>query len=150
MDYVIVAVIAILAWQLIATIVYFASGEKEDAAALTGMGLWALLLNGFGVIYRSIRLTCSRKYNCYQFYGDCKGNHATYNGWIGNYFMTPKLAERFRGYTEENPNYSIKLLRTGKEFKSTPPKYEIITEDSLRDGFPGMSPDFLAKFLRED
>ena len=115
MYYVLTAIIAVLAWQLITTIVYFASGEKEDAAALTGMGLWALLLNGFGVIWRSIQLAHSRKYNCYQFYGDCKGTHSTYNGWIGNYFMTPKMAERFRVNTDEAPSYSIKLLRTGSQ-----------------------------------
>lgn len=149
MEYVVTVIVAILAWQLVTTIAYFVSGEKEDIAALTGMGIWALLLNGFGVIYRSIQLACSRKYNCYQFYAQCD-QAKSFNGWIGNYFMTPKLAERFRVYTDENPNYSIKLLRTGKEFKSTPPKYEIITEDSLRDGFPGMSPEFLAKFLKED
>ena len=150
MSYVWTVIIAIVAWQLITTIVYFASGEKEDAAALTGMGLWALLLNGFGVIWRSIQLAHSRKYNCYQFYGDCKGTHSTYNGWIGNYFMTPKMAERFRVYTDEAPSYSIKLLRTGSQFKSVPPKCEIITEEKLRDGFPGMTKDFIAKFLKEE
>ena len=149
MYYVLTAIIAVLAWQLITTIVYFITRENEEIAAITGMGIWAGLVLLLNTIYMSLKLACSRKYNLYQFYSVCDQAKA-YNGWVGNYFMTPKMAERFRVYTDEAPSYSIKLLRTGSQFKSVPPKCEIITEEKLRDGFPGMTKDFIAKFLKEE
>lgn len=149
MTYVLTAIIAILAWQLITTIVYFVSGEKEETVAITGMGLWAGLIMLLGIIVRSIKLACSRKYNLYQFYGECT-QAKEYTGWIGNFYMTPKVASKFRAFTEEEPAYSIKLLRTGSEFKSAPHEREIITEEKLCNGFSTMSKDFIAKFLKED
>lgn len=148
MTYALTAIIAILVWQLITTIVYFASGEKEETVAITGMGVWAGLIILLGIIIRSIKLACSRKYNLYQFYGECT-KAKEYTGWIGNFYMTPKVAAKFRMFTEEKPAYSIKLLRTGSEFKSAPHKREIITEKKLRDGFSTMPKDFVAKFLKE-
>lgn len=147
MSYVWTVIIAIVAWQLITTIVYFITRENEEATAITGMGIWAGIVLLLNTMYMSLKLACSRKYNLYQFYSVCDQAKA-YNGWVGNYFMTPKMAERFRVYTDEAPSYSIKLLRTGSQFKSVPPKYEIITEEKLRDGFSGMSKEFLARFLQ--
>ena len=147
MSYVWTVIIAIVAWQLITTIVYFITRENEEAAAITGMGIWAGIVLLLNTIYMSLKLAWSRKYNLYQFYSVCDQAKAC-NGWIGNYFMTPKMAERFRVYTDEAPSYSIKLFRTGSQFKSVPPKCEIITEEKLRDGFPGMSKEFLARFLQ--
>lgn len=148
MSYVLTAIIAIIAWQLITTIVYFVSGEKEETVAVTGMGIWAGLIILISVLGRSIKLAASRKYNCYQFYGECT-KAKEYTGWIGNFYMTPQVASKFRMFTEEEPGYSIRLLRTGKEFKSAPSKKEIITEEKLRNGFQSMPKDFITKFLKE-
>ena len=114
MSYVWTVIIAIVAWQLITTIVYFITRENEEIAAITGMGIWAGIVLLLNTIYMSLKLAWSRKYNLYQFYSVCDQAKAC-NGWIGNYFMTPKMAERFRVYTDEAPSYSIKLLRTGSQ-----------------------------------
>ena len=148
MPYVLTASLAIVAWQLITTIVYFASGEKEETVAITGMGVWAGLLILVNAMIRKAQLVASRKYNCYQFYGECT-KAKEFTGWIGNFYMTPQLAAKFRMFTEEEPGYSIRLLRTGTEFKSAPSKREIITEEKLRDGFQSMPKDFITKFLKE-
>lgn len=148
MNYILTAIIAIVAWQLVTTIVYFLSGEKEEAVAATGMGVWAGFIILANFAFRKIQLAISRKYNLYQFYGK-NTNSNSYNGWCGNYFMTPKMAERFRVRVDDNTEHSIKLLRTGKEFKSTPPKKEIITEKSLETGCGCMTPAMLQKYFKE-
>lgn len=58
-----------------------------------------------------------------------------YEGWLFNYYMTPKTALKFERlfYKDEKvtKDYSIRLLREGKEFKSAPFRNEIITIKDL-------------------
>lgn len=142
-------IITVLVYQCALMIIYFATGESEDKAFYFGAIVPALLLGVASAIYRKIRLkNAQRKYNCYQFYGEVSKKDKACFAWITNYYMTPEVASQFRqvGKDEEPVDYCIKLLREGKEFKSTPQKSDIVTAEMVENGFPGMSADFLKKF----
>lgn len=141
MNYLVVAVLAIIAWQLVVTIMCFITDEDEMRTAI---GFWLLPI---ALIYKCVSLMVSRRYNLYQFFGVVEGRVADYDGWYHNFYMTPKTA---RVYGKDEPikeNYSIRLLQEGKEFKSAPYKREILTDKELEQGFDGCSVDWLKKFL---
>ena len=143
-------VIGILTWQAVATIVYFVTGENEEKCAAYGCGLFILILSLVQVLVNKIQLHNSRKYNLYQFFG----SHETGNlsGWVGNYYMTEKDAKRFnlldRDATPEP--YSVRLLREGREFKSVPNCWDILTTKKIENGICGMTKDFIAKFFKKE
>lgn len=148
MNYLLTAVIAIVAWQLVTAIAYFVSGQKTNVAAVTGMGVWSLVTMLVSPLYGKIKLHSSRKYNCYEFYEQPKNTNPQ-SGWIGNYYMTPRFAAKMRAYTEVQPEYSIKLIREGRNFKSTPPKFAIINNKTLANGKSPISADTIQKFIKE-
>lgn len=148
MNYLLTAVIAIVAWQLVTAIAYFVSGQKTNVAAVTGMGVWSLVTMLVNPLYGKIKLHSSRKYNCYEFYEQPKTANPQ-SGWIGNYYMTPRFAAKMRAYTEAQPEYSIKLIREGRNFKSLPPKFAIINSKTLANGKSPISADTIQKFIKE-
>lgn len=148
MNYLLTAVIAIVAWQLVTAIAYFVSGQKANVAAVTGMGVWSLVTMLVSPLYSKIKLHSSRKYNCYEFYEQPKTANPQ-SGWIGNYYMTPRFAAKMRAYTEAQPEYSIKLIREGRNFKSLPPKFAIINSKTLANGKSPISVDTIQKFIKE-
>lgn len=93
----------------------------------------------------------SQRYNLYQFFGVVEGQFTYLNDWCHNFYMTPKTASKFaRLYGKDEAvkeNYSIRLLREGKEFKSAPYKQESLTEKKLEQGISGFSADWFKKFL---
>lgn len=150
--YLIIAILSILFWQLIVTVFYVISKENDKVAVYTGIGFWLLPLYIISFIYKKTMLYKSRRYNCYRFFGQIKENQIIENNWIGNYYMTPKLANKFRYVYTRNEkvkeSYSIQLLREGKDFKSAPHNEEIITKDKIKNGFAGMTYDYFKKFLK--
>lgn len=146
MNTLIIVLLSILAWQLVVTIVCFVTDENETIVMRTAIGFWLLPITLVGIICKYISLMVGRRYNLYQFFGVVEGH-----GWCHNFYMTPKTASKFaRLYGKDETvkeNYSIRLLREGKEFKSAPYKQEILTDKKLEQGFGGYSADWLKKFL---
>lgn len=137
-------VLGMLTWQVVTTVVYYISGEDEDAALLCGYGVCALVASGVVAIINKIRLRNSRKYNLYQFFGK-EGD------WIANYYMTEQDAERFN-LIDRNAHpitYCVRLYRAGYEFKCIPPRNEILTAEMVDNGIPGMSKNFFEKFFKK-
>lgn len=135
-------VLGMLAWQVVTTVVYFVS-EDDEKGAICGSGICALTLMGAGAIIRKIRLHKSRKYNLYQFFGN--------NGsWVTNFYMTAETANQFNliNRNAHPENFSVRLYREGYEFKSIPPKNEILTPSKIEDGTAGLTKDFLEKFFK--
>jgi hypothetical protein len=69
--------------------------------------------------------------------------------------MTPKTASKFaRVYPSRIANveepFSIRLVTEGKNFKSLPDKYRIITDNKIEQGFPGFTKDYLENFLKTE
>lgn len=147
---IITAICAIIAWQLITTLVLILSDENEERTIQVALGVWTLFFLVIGFFYKKISLELSRKYNCYQFYG--KVSESTMSNkadkWLHNYFMTEKVASQFHQIGEGEPleDYSIRVLRYGKDFKSKPHKLDILTEKRIANGFNRMSPELLEKF----
>lgn len=140
-------ILGMLVWQVVTAIVYLIS-EDDEKGAICGSGICILIWTGVYTIIRKIRLHKSRKYNLYQFFSSFEDG--TGRGWISNYYMTAKDAERFN-LIDRNAcltAYSVRLLRTGKEFKSVPPKNEILTAEMIENGTKGLTKDFLKKFLK--
>lgn len=150
MNTLVIVLLSILAWQLVVTVVCVLSNENEEITMRTAIGFWLLPIMIFDFMYKKIHLVISRKYNCYQFFSVIGDN--PFNGWVNNYYMTPKTASKFArlyGKDEEvKENYSIRLLREGKEFKSAPYKQEILTEENLINGKTGLPKEYLQKFLK--
>lgn len=151
MNYLVVAVLAIIAWQLVVTVVCFITDEDETITMRMGIGFWLLPIALVHIVYKYVSLMVGRRYNLYQFFGVVEGQFTYLNGWCHNFYMTPKTASKFaRLYGKDEDvkeNYSIRLLREGKEFKSAPYKQEILTDQKLEQGFSGYSADWLKKFL---
>ena len=146
MNTLVIVLLSILAWQLVVAIVCFVTNENETIVMRTAIGFWLLPIALVEIVYKYVSLMVSRRYNLYQFFGVVEGH-----GWCHNFYMTPKTASKFaRLYGKDEDvkeNYSIRLLREGKEFKSAPYKQEILTDKKLEQGFGGYSADWLKKFL---
>lgn len=151
MNTLVIVLLSILAWQLVVAIVCFVTNENETIVMRTAIGFWLLPIALVDIVYKCVSLMVGRRYNLYQFFGVVEGRTNAYNGWYHNFYMTPKTASKFaRLYGKDEPikeNYSIRLLREGKEFKSAPYKREILTDKKLEQGFDGCSVDWLKKFL---
>ena len=126
-------IIGIIFWQFIILLVDVITNENEVIIVQTACCIFIPFIALFGLIWKYLKLCNSRKYNLYQFFGEI--GDSDYSGWLYNYYMTPKTALKFERlfYKDEKvtEDYSIRLLREGKEFKSAPHKNEIITIKDL-------------------
>lgn len=146
-----IILLSILVWQLAVTIIYFVTNGNENATIRMSVGFWLLPITFIHFIYKRVILKVSRRYNLYQFFGVVENQTTPYKGWCHNFYMTPKTANKFiRVYGKDETvkeNYSIRLLRKGKEFKSAPCKQEILTKQKLEQGFHGYSADWFKNFF---
>lgn len=146
-------ILTIIGWQLVCVIVDLITNDDEDKVAIFAFGVWIPVSSAIGFVVKKFRLFRSRRYNCYQLYGKLSANGFA-NSWITNKYMTKEVANKYfiRQFDKDEEvtlSYSIRLLRTGKEFKSAPYKSDILTAKMLESGEPGLSPDFLKKFRQE-
>lgn len=149
-----IILLGIIIFQLAVLIVaQFAS--DEDVVIGFSIFFWMPFVMVMRAIVPKIRLLISqKKYNYYQLYGDCiaQSDGAVKPRWILNLCMTPKMAKKFKQVGRDEPpvEYSIKLLREGRELKSSPHKVEILKEKHLQEGMPaqGLTKEFLGKFLK--
>lgn len=126
-------ILGIILWQFIIALVDVLTNENETIVIRTACCILIPFIALFDLVWKHLKLWNSRKYDLYQFFG--KVDATPYGGWINNYYMTPKTALKFERlfYKDEKvtKDYSIRLLREGKEFKSAPFKNEIITIKDL-------------------
>lgn len=144
MTILITVILTLLAWQL-ATWIFYLATEHEENTIIFACFLWTPIALLIRFIAKRISLRHYRKYNCYQFFAKDKK-------WIYNFYLTSKDAEAFRQCPkDEEPTeeYCIRLLREGKEFKSTPCKSDILTltENGVKSP-RGFSTEYLNKFLK--
>ena len=144
MTILITVILTLLAWQL-ATWIFYLVTEHEENTIIFSCFLWTPIALLIRFIVRRIALWRCRKYNCYQFFGKDKK-------WIYNFYLTSKDAEAFRQCPrdkEPTEEYCIRLLREGKEFKSTPCKSDILTliEEGVKSS-RGFNKEYLNKFLK--
>jgi hypothetical protein len=102
--------ITLAVWQLLIWIYYLIT-NNEDKTITMACFLWVPLALFLQFAYAKIQLIKSRKYNLYQLYGK-EGR------WIGDFYLTPKTAELFKQTNIPNQEYTIRLLKEGKNFKS--------------------------------
>jgi len=120
-----IAIISIIAWQLINTLVFIIL--DEEVAIQFSFGVWGVLFTIISFCYRNISLIIDKvKYDYYQFYD--KNEKIILTG-----FMTKKVAKQF--YQNPSESFSIKLRLSGKDFKSKPCKSEVLTQERINDLF---------------
>ena len=139
---IITAIVSIAIWQL-ATWIFYLVTEHEEKTITFACCLWTPLALALHWAYNKILLLQSRKYNIYQFFGKDKQ-------WVYNFYITPKDAEKFKQCPkDEEPaeEYCIRLLREGKEFKSSVYKREILTID--KDGLVRSQAGFEHKYFEK-
>ena len=144
--------LGMLIWQFLVFMVLVISGEDEDAILYSAIGVFGLVCICLRPIVKKVSMLIARKYNLYQFYGkvsesklDTKADKI-----ITSFFMTAKTASQFAPIEkggELKQDYCVRLIREGKEFKSTPDKSDILTQEKINNGCGdhGLSKDFLAK-----
>jgi hypothetical protein len=133
--------------------------DDQEKVGIFAFGVWIPVCYLIQFVYSKINLLLHRKYNCYQLFGEIKTDRNFIHSWVTNVYMTKEVANKyfirhFEKDTEVNLSYSIRLLREGKDFKSTPYKSEILTADKIENGgksFNGLAvtSDFLKKFREE-
>lgn len=137
------AILGIIFWQFVILLVDILTNENETIVMRTSCCLLLSFVALFELVWKYLKLWSSRKYDLYQFFGKVDGS--PYRGWLYNYYMTPKTALKFERlfYKDEEvtKDYSIRLLREGKEFKSAPFKNEILKIKNLDK----VSPKFFQK-----
>lgn len=146
-------IITILVYQLINLIVVIISNENTTALMYSACGFPTLVCQCVSWIYRKARLMYARrKYNAYQFFSS--KSQIDNLGWCGTFYMTPKFAERFRQTPSDfipSEDYTIRLVREGKQFRSAPYKSDILTEKHLEAKLHSlMTPENLKLFLLKE
>lgn len=111
--------ITLAVWQLLIWIYYLIT-NNEDKTITMACFLWVPLAYFLQLAYKKIQLIKSRKYNLYKFYG--KGGE-----WLYSFYLTPKTAELFRQTDIPNQEYTIKLIKEGKDFNSPINKRLVLT-----------------------
>lgn len=135
MNYIISAVIGIIAWQIICTIVYLISKENDKVLVWTALLVPVTFISFFGWIYRKIRLVwCKKNLNGYILYSNGVGMFQAY--------MTDKEAEKL--YHEGESDFYIKKFSEGRTWKSAPYKGQIYKG---QEEFHGLG---MKKFVKEE
>ena len=147
--------LGMLIWQFLVFMVLIISGEDEDAILYSAIGVFGLVCICLRPIVKKVSLLIARKYNLYQFYGKVSESKmdSKADKFIKSFFMTAKTASQFAPIEkggEIKQDYSVRLLKEGKEFKSAPYKGDILTQEKIDNGCGdhGFSKDFLAKFKK--
>ena len=139
-----------ICWQLLCVIVDIITDDNIEKVGVVAFGIWIPIFFFISFIVKKVNLLRSRKYNCYQVFGKRSPNNS-FGGWLTNVYMTKEVADKYfsRQFGKDEDvtqDYSIRLLREGKEFKSTPCKSDILTSERIDAGVPGLDADFLKKF----
>lgn len=127
MNYIIAALIGVVAWQIICMIVYEVSGENDFVLVWVGLFIPACVLSGVALIYRKLCLVwCKKHLNGYRIYH--KGSV-----YVSQIYMTDKQAEKL--YNEGESDYYIKRFSDGATWKSVPFRQDIYKGQEKFQGF---------------
>ena len=145
--------LGMLIWQFLVFMVLVISGEDEEKTLYSAIGVFGLVCICLRPIIEKVSLLAARKYNLYQFYGKISESKMDTKAdkFLKSFFMTAKTASQFDPIEKGgdlNRDYCVRLLREGKEYKSTPHKGDILTQEKIDQGYDGYSKDFLAKFKK--
>lgn len=126
MIYIIVAIISIVAWQIICFAIYEMYDENETVLEYMTMGVIAFITGLIWKLYRIIRLKwCQKHLNGYRFYN--KGIS------LYMFYMTDKQAQKLYG-EGEGECYIVKCSE-GRNWKSAPRKREIYKGQEVFHGY---------------
>lgn len=121
-NYIIAGMIGIVIYQIIAMIVYIITNENDNIMSIMGMlvpyAVWCCIAP---IIRKVYLIWCRRNLNGYRF---CwVKEDGTIAGDIQTFYATDKVMKNFT--QDENSRYFIKMVSTGKSFKSWPYKRDI-------------------------
>lgn len=138
--------------QLLATIAWVV-WDDDDKTVIVSCGAWVWIFRQAGKVVGSIMLWWLRRnYKLYQVFMRVDNNRGM-SGWLGNFYMTEKCVAEFARVLdkdEEPQNYSIRLLREGKELKTVPHKWELTkTKEDFQTfyGTHGVAQEYGKKFF---
>ena len=118
MLYIIIAVISIVAWQIICFAIYEMCDENETVLEYMTIGVIAFITGLIWMLYRKIRFRwCQKHLNGYRFIDKVAGYQ------LGPYCMTDKQAQKL--YSEGENEYYIIKCSAGCSWKSAPYKGDI-------------------------
>ena len=118
MLYIIIAVISIVAWQIICFAIYEMCDENETVLEYMTIGVIAFITGLIWMLYRKIRFRwCQKHLNGYRFIDKVVGYQ------LGPYYMTDKQAQKL--YSEGENEYYIIKCSAGCSWKSAPYKGDI-------------------------
>lgn len=126
MNTIIAIIIGAVIWQSITVAFMVITDENTDIYVPVAMGIWTPILFAIGSVIHKIRLLWCRRYNLYQLYADGTAHSKPEWSWLHNVYMTEKTAKMFRDFDKYGYDYSVKFLRSGKEFKQPPLKQDIV------------------------
>lgn len=123
LNYIIAGLIGIIIYQIICMIVYIATNENDTVMSIMGIlipfAVWNYLMRP--VICKIVLTYYRKNYNCYRFcYTKLDG---TKDKSLGTFYAHAKIVKYFS--QNENDEYYIELVRSGKDFKSVPYGCEI-------------------------
>ena len=115
---IIIAVISIVAWQIICFAIYERCDENETVLEYMTIGVIAFITGLIWMLYRKIRFRwCQKHLNGYRFIDKVAGYQ------LGPYYMTYKQAQKL--YSEGENEYYIIKCSAGCSWKSAPYKGDI-------------------------
>ena len=115
---IIIAVISIVAWQIICFAIYETCDENETVLEYMTIGVIAFITGLIWMLYRKIRFRwCQKHLNGYRFIDKIAGYQ------LGPYYMTDKQAQKL--YSEGENEYYIIKCSAGCSWKSAPYKGDI-------------------------
>lgn len=145
-------ILTILIYEAINFVVFVATDENENVLVILSTGIWYVVAGLVIAIGKKIALARARKtYKYYQFFGKVSESKMENqcDKWLQNYYMTDEVAKQFkqaRKGEKITEDYSIRLVREGKEIKTIPMASEILTSNKVKNGTPGMTANFLDNF----
>lgn len=123
LNYIIAGFIGIVIYQIICMVVYIVTNEDDNIMSIMGMlipfAVWSYLIQP--IIYKIVLTYYRKNYNCYRFcYTRIDGAK---DKSLGTFYSNIKNMKDFS--QNENDEYYIELVRSGKDFKSVPYKGNI-------------------------
>ena len=121
-NYIIAGLIGIIIYQIVAMVVYVATNEDDNIMSIMGMlvpyGIWCCIVP---IIRKVYLLWCKKNLKGYRF---CwRKEDGTIDGDLHTFYATDKMVKSFS--QDEKNCYFIKMVSTGKSFKSWPYKDDI-------------------------
>lgn len=122
LNYIIAAIIGIVAYQIIIFIIYLCTKQNDELLATLGVGFPWLCISIINPIYEKVRFAwCKKNLNAYRL---CwLKEDGTVSGSLHAFYATDKVISKL--VQDDTKPYFVKLVSTGKDWDSAPDKEDI-------------------------